>query len=144
MLEKSAGCVLFYREKKPLFLLLKYGLGHWGFVKGHIEENETPIEAMLRELEEETGIRKSDVKVFKGFEEKVTYFFSKEGEKVRKEVIFFLAESKTKEVRLSYEHKAYLWLPYEEALKKLTFDNVKEVLKKANNFLKQRSLWQFG
>jgi len=59
--EKSAGAVTFYKEGSNIeFLLLHYGKGHWGFPKGHIEANESEEQAMLRELEEETGI--NDVK----------------------------------------------------------------------------------
>ena len=38
--------------------------GRWGFFGGHIEADETPEAAMLREFEEETGIRlaKSEIK----------------------------------------------------------------------------------
>lgn len=40
------------------FLLLRntYGLKHWTFPGGHIENNETPKQAAIRETLEETGI----------------------------------------------------------------------------------------
>lgn len=57
------------------------------------------------------------------------------GEWIFKLVIFYLAETKTKEVKISFEHIDYKWLLYEEALKQLTYKNSKEILKKANNFL---------
>ena len=140
--EISAGCVVFVRENAGLqFLLLHYSKGHWDFPKGHIEENESAEEAMLRELKEETGI--ASVKVIPGFEERITYFFKQNGETIKKEVIFFLVESATKGVRLSFEHIGYEWLPYKEAVKKVTFNNAKQVLKKAYEFLKQRSLGDF-
>jgi len=47
-----------------------------------------------------------------------------------------LAETKTKDVKVSFEHLGYEWLTYQEALKKLTFKNAKEILKKANDYLK--------
>ena len=50
-------------------------------------------------------------------------------------VTFLLAETKTKEVKVSFEHLGYEWLSYEEAFKKLTFKNAKEILKKANDYL---------
>ncbi len=50
-------------------------------------------------------------------------------------VVFYLAETKTKDVKISFEHQNYKWLPYEEALKQLTFKNAKEILKKANAFI---------
>lgn len=37
-------------------LMVKNPEGMWGFPKGHREDNETPIEAAIRETQEETGI----------------------------------------------------------------------------------------
>ena len=55
--EKSAGIVLFRNDSdKNEFLLLNYPQGHWDFVKGKIERNETSHETALRETKEETGI----------------------------------------------------------------------------------------
>ena len=51
------------------------------------------------------------------------------------EVVFFLVQSPAEEVKLSFEHIGYAWLSYEHAFKKLTFDNSKELLRKANQFL---------
>jgi hypothetical protein len=47
-----------------------------------------------------------------------------------------LAETKEKNVQISFEHIGYEWLPFEEALERLSFQNAKEILKKANEFLK--------
>ena len=52
-----------------------------------------------------------------------------------KTVTFYLAQTKTKEVKISFEHKGFKWLRYEEALKQLTFKKAKETLKKANDYL---------
>ncbi|MEM4662424.1 MAG: bis(5'-nucleosyl)-tetraphosphatase [Candidatus Diapherotrites archaeon] len=138
--EKSAGAVVFYGFDPRLYLLLHYSKGHWDFPKGHVEKNESDLEAMLRELKEETGI--SDVVVIPGFRETISYFFSENGRKVSKTVTLFLVKSKTQNVVLSSEHVGYAWLPYEEALKKITFKNAAEVLKKANDFLKQKRLFE--
>ena len=54
---------------------------------------------------------------------------------VRKTVVFYLARSPTKDVKLSYEHIGYVWLDYENALKKLTFETAKETLREAHEFL---------
>ena len=51
--QKSAGIVLFRNaSNKNEFLLLNYPQGHWDFVKGKVEEGETPHEAALRETKE--------------------------------------------------------------------------------------------
>ena len=138
-LEFSAGAVIFRKEKnKTLYLILKYDEGHWDFVKGHIGDNikgEKAEDAVVREAEEEAGI--TDLKFVGGFKHKIQYFLRKKGETYLKTVTFFLAETKKKRVTLSFEHTDYKWLEYEDALKQITYDNAKQVLKKANSFLKK-------
>ena len=132
--EKSAGIVLFRNDSdKNEFLLLNYPQGHWDFVKGKIEQNETSHETALRETKEETGI--THIEFVDGFEESVEYDFRFKKEDIHKKVIFFLAKTDEKNVKLSHEHNDYLWLEYSDALKKTTFENAKNVLSKANQFL---------
>jgi len=132
--QKSAGIVLFrnYSDKNE-FLLLNYPQGHWDFVKGKIEQNETPHETALRETKEETGI--TNIEFVDDFEESVEYNFRFKKENIHKKVIFFLAKTNEKNIKLSHEHNDYLWLEYNDALKKTTFENAKNVLIKANEFL---------
>ena len=132
--EKSAGIVLFRNNSgKNEFLLLNYPQGHWDFVKGKIEQNETSHEAAIRETREETGI--TNIEFLDGFEESVEYNFRFKKEDIHKKVIFFLAKTDEKNIKLSHEHNDYLWLEYSDALKKTTFENAKNVLSKANQFL---------
>ena len=132
--QKSAGIVLFRSDSnKNEFLLLNYPQGHWDFIKGKIEQNETLHETALRETKEETEI--SNIKFIDGFEESVEYDFRFKNEDIHKKVIFFLAKTDEKKIRLSHEHNDYLWLEYNDALKKTTFRNAKNVLSKANEFL---------
>ncbi|MFX0057142.1 MAG: bis(5'-nucleosyl)-tetraphosphatase [Candidatus Hodarchaeota archaeon] len=125
--ERSVSAVVYHNKK---YLLLKYGLGHWGFVKGHIEEGESNEETIMRELYEETGI--TDADIIKGFKEKYDYFFNFQSERIHKYVDCYLIKSNTEEVILSYEHDDYVWLPLKEAVKRATFKNTKFLLKKAN------------
>ena len=132
--EKSAGIVLFRNDSnKNEFLLLNYPQGHWDFVKGKVEENETTHETAIRETKEETGI--SNIEFIDGFEEWVEYDFKFKKEDIHKKVIFFLAKTDEKNIKISHEHNDYLWLEYDDALKKTTFENAKGVLSKANEFL---------
>ena len=132
--EKSAGIVLFRNNSdKNEFLLLNYPQGHLDFVKGKIEQNETLHEAAIRETREETGI--TNIEFIDGFEESVEYDFRFKREDIHKKVIFFLAKTDEKNIKLSHEHNDYLWLEYSDALKKTTFENAKNVLTKANEFL---------
>jgi len=130
--EISAGVVLFRTTSHREYLLLDYG-AHWDFPKGHIEKGEDPQITAARELQEETGIRNAHF--IPGFKESMRYFYRKGGEGMLKIVIYFLAETPTSNVILSSEHSGYLWLPYGEALKRLTFRNARELLSKANAFL---------
>jgi len=132
--ETSAGIVLFRKEEsKILFLLLHYPSGHWDFVKGKMEQGESTHQTAVRETKEETGI--TDITFVENFEEWIQYNFKCQGELVQKKVVFFLAETKTKEVKISHEHSGYTWLDYNSSMEKTTFDNAKMVLTKAEKLL---------
>ena len=132
--ETSAGIVFFRTvSEKNQFLLLHYPQGHWDFVKGKIEKNEKVHETARREAKEETAI--TNFQLMDGFEEYVEYQFRLKNEIIYKKVIFFLGKTNTKKIQLSHEHIGYIWLDYNNTLKKLTFENAKNVLIKANEFL---------
>lgn len=124
------------------YLLLRYpavchrsGVDYWDFVKGHVEKGEKELETIIREAEEETGLR--NLEFVEGFSQTMEYFFIHEGKKIFKSVNFRLAEAPTKEIVLSDEHNDFAWLPYEQAYAALSFDNAKQVLKEANDFLQK-------
>lgn len=132
--KKSAGAVVFRRENDKIkYLLIQYGWGHWEFPRGLIRKGESLEEAARREIEEEVGIK--DIQFIPGFKEWIKFFFKLKGKNIMKIATFLLAETKTKRIKLSYEHKDYAWLEYKEALEKLTFKNAKEILQKANDYL---------
>jgi len=163
--ENSAGVLIFRKENGKIFyLLLHYPAinrkgGHWEFPKGHIEAGENEETAAKRETEEETGIK--DLKIIYGFKEYIKYVFRARAEKqpasappplkfqraskatagkekqkwIFKLVVFFVAETKTKEIKLSPEHIGFAWLEFDEAYKKITYKNSKELLKKVNEFV---------
>ncbi len=131
--EKSAGAIVFLKEEdKILYLVLDYGK-HWDFPKGHVEQGESEEETVIRETKEETGI--DDLEFIKGFKETIKYFYRRDRTMFSKTVVFYLTETKTKDVKLSHEHSGFDWLQFEDANKKVTFKNAKDVLKKANDFL---------
>jgi len=134
--EKSCGAVVFIKNAEVNYLLLLYEAGHWDFVKGNVEPNESEKDTVIRELREETSI--ADAQFIDGFREKITYFYRRQGNTVHKEVVFFLIETHTRKVELSYEHVGYDWLDYPHAMEKLTFENAKGVLQNAHEVLKKQ------
>lgn len=147
--EQSYGGVIFHRDNDAIsYLLLKYRNGHWGFPKGHVEKGEKSEETFLREVREETGLK--DIKIIQGFYEKERYFYIAKGKELEerrkngrgmmifKRVDYFLGEAVQREVVLSKEHLDFSWLNFKEALKKATFKNSKDILKKADDFLSSR------
>ncbi len=134
--EKSSGAIIFCGEK-PKFLLLHYGKDHWGFPKGHVEGEESEIETLRRELKEETGIE--TIKIAPGFRKKTTYFFTSFGETIAKTVSFYLAETFDEKIKLSHEHSEFEWLPFNQAMERLSFENTKNLLREAQKFLNQKN-----
>ncbi len=139
--ERSAGAVIFRKEKGKIFYLLLHYPGsshrakkdYWDFPKGHVEKNENLKETAKREIEEETGLK--EIEFVEGFKKTIKYFFKWGGKNVLKFVTFFLVKAKRKKVQISPEHIGYIWLPFDEAREKLTFKNAKEILTKAHSFL---------
>jgi len=133
--ERSSGAVVFYEENGSVkFLLLRRGPAYWDLPKGSIDKGEDELATAEREIKEETGL--TDVKFVPDFKEKISYFYKREGQTIYKEVVFFLAETKTKEIKISKEHDEFGWFDYEEAFKKV---KSKELIEKVNKFLKSKS-----
>ena len=137
--EVSVGVVLFLlREGKPQFLLLQYPHGHWDFVKGHKEKNETDEETLKRELLEETGI--SQANIVPDFTKVVRFRYTAKGTEkdkrqdkgnglfVRKKVIYYAAQTTVTRVEQCDEHYDWAWLTYEDAVRKITHKNSRDVL----------------
>ncbi|MEM3411679.1 MAG: NUDIX domain-containing protein [archaeon] len=138
--EKSYGAIVYYVEDgNYLFLLLKHrgrtGRIFWKPPKGQKEEGESEEQAALREIKEETGL---ECELIPGFRESTHFFYKSEKDLVSKEVVYFLAKAKSKEVKVSFEHEDAKWFNPEEALNVTTFENDKLVLKKAIEFLKTK------
>ena len=99
--------------------------------KGHIEKGESAEQAAIRETKEETGL---DVKPDRFFRFTVAFWFMAEGEKIRNSVRYFLAKVPAEaKVTISDEHNGFVWLTYEEAMKRWKFK--KEILKFTNDYI---------
>lgn len=133
--QQSAGIITFYKkDNEILYLVLHYLSGHWDLPKGKLEPGETKMQAAHRELHEETGLHAD---IIPGFEESLVYTFRERGKLINKTVTFFVGQASQQNIRLSREHQGYLWLPYEDACKKLTYMNAQEILTHAHDFIKK-------
>ncbi|MEE2811861.1 MAG: NUDIX domain-containing protein [Candidatus Thermoplasmatota archaeon] len=131
-METSCGVVL---VNFGSVLLLQYPQGHWGFPKGHFEDDDGAYQqTALRELEEETGI--SEVRMVEDWRIRTEYTFTRKGRPVLKEVFWFIGETDQYEINLSHEHRNYMWLDWDAAETQLTFEPSKEVLRAARNQLR--------
>ena len=80
MIEQSAGGIVMRGDE---VLMIRDRYGRWTFPKGHIEQGETPREAAVREVLEETGVRANPgvrlgqvgYALSGGNDKQVTYFF---------------------------------------------------------------------
>ena len=140
--EISAGLVIFRRTKDgPKFLLLYSGGRYWNFPKGKIEAEEKSLQTALRETEEETGLKRDELKIKKGFKayERFTFFSGRIRNRVFKTIIFYLAETNKKQIQISSrESNGFGWFLYKDAMHLLKiYKDSATVLKRANNFILQ-------
>ncbi len=128
MREKCCGSVVFDNNK---VLLIQQTEGFWAFPKGHMDEGETEIQTALREVKEETNL---DIEVDKNKRYTINYIMNNG---VEKEVVFFVGKKLGgTEVPQEGELSDLCWATFDDALKILTFDNTRNLLKKILSDLK--------
>ena len=133
--EKSCGFIAFIEvDGENRYLLIKGLNRDIGFPKGHVEGEESEIETATRELKEETNI---EVEVIDGFRWHIDYRLTRVPD-VMKKTVYFLGRCKNPEA-LIYQREELrdaFFLPYDEAVKELSFDSTKQMLKEAEAYLK--------
>ncbi|WP_259418181.1 bis(5'-nucleosyl)-tetraphosphatase [Bacillus toyonensis] len=132
--EKSCGVIIYQDKPDTRYLIVKSKAnGHWGFPKGHIEENETEIDTARREVKEETGL---DVLIHEDFKTSMEYEIS---ETTRKEVILFLGTPMSTSVTIQEgEIAMYKWATFADTLNLFDHENQKQILKQAHEFLNKK------
>jgi 8-oxo-dGTP pyrophosphatase MutT (NUDIX family) len=130
--EKSCGAIIYQEVGGSIhFLIIKNRDGkHWGFPKGHVEAGETEEETALREVFEEVGLKIKIVSDFRGG------FKYKVNERTEKEIVYFLAESKSSIVKVQVEEiEEFKWCKLDEAIKVLTYNDDRRLLIESQKYL---------
>ncbi len=111
----------------------------WCLPKGHIEAGETPEQAAMREVAEETGIRAEVIQPL-GV---IDYWFTGNDRRVHKKVHHFLLEAIdgiiTTENDPDHEAEVAAWIPMSELDHRLAFPNERKVALAAADLLTSRS-----
>ncbi len=133
---RSCGFVAFDRVNgKNRYLIIKSHNGDIGFPKGHVEPGESELQTAIRELKEETNI---EVRAIDGFVRKIEYPLPGRADTL-KQSVYFLGERITDNIVCQEcEVADAAFLPYEEALERLTFKETKEILSDIERFLNNR------
>jgi 8-oxo-dGTP pyrophosphatase MutT (NUDIX family) len=125
---RSAGGLIVHDSRILLISVLEGR--RWQLPKGHIEEGETPEEAAVREVKEETGVSGRIRAPLPGVE---YWFVDRRKRRIHKTVDYFVldylsgdpADFDPKEV------SGAEWMTWEEGLAKLTFDNERKAVQVA-------------
>lgn len=100
----------------------------WGLPKGAVEPDETPEEAAVREVLEETGLQ-AEIEIDLGT---IRYFYVWEGVRVRKQVRFFLMRAVGGDVaNHDEEMEDVRWFPMRRAKKRAAYRGEREVIERA-------------
>lgn len=127
----SAGGIVLRQSPEGIkVLLIEDRFGYWTWPKGHIEKDETPHEAALREIEEETGIAGLEILCEAGIQK---YSFPSGDDEIHKTAHIFLMESRGKtDVKAEIREITFAgWFSAEEALEKIGYDGSRAILVKA-------------
>lgn len=129
--ERSAGGVVVRSSQgEPHILLIRDPYQRWGLPKGHLEGDESPEEAALREVKEETGLPSLTLGPDLG---EIDWTFRREGRKVHKFCRFFLMASEEGEAHPEFAEgiTECRWLPVAEATETVGYDNARGMIVEA-------------
>ncbi len=133
--ERSAGGVVARRIGGGVhFLLIRDPYGKLGLPKGHVEEGESPSDAALREVGEETGLTRIVMGPSLGTTD---WYFRLEGRLIHKYCEYFLMGSPGGETEPEREEgiTECRWLPVKEAVTEVAYDNAREVVRAARKIV---------
>ena len=135
-IERLAGAVVYAEDGGNVYLALVHDIfGHWTLSKGHLEENEDHSDGIKRVVHEEMGLTHTNVHDSLGTNEYVAS--QPEKGKIRKQVAYYLVESKYEELTL--EKKGGLddaqWFKIADILELNFYEDILPIVTKAVTML---------
>jgi len=134
-IERLGGAVVYARHDNTIYLGLVHDVfGHWTLSKGHIEDTETEEDGVARAVEEEIGLA---VSIGERLGKNEYIASHPEKGKLRKQVVYFLAEAPYKEIVLSNSGGLddAKWFKLADVVNLHTYDDILPVITKAVNLL---------
>lgn len=130
----AGGVVVRLVGSEPHFLLIRDSYRNWGFPKGHLEDGELASAAALREVTEETGLASLDLM---GELPTIDWWFRFRGRLIHKICHFYLMRTEQASTRPQQDEgiTACRWLPFQEAVRLISYENAREVLLHAHELL---------
>ncbi|HVZ41665.1 MAG TPA: NUDIX domain-containing protein [Candidatus Kapabacteria bacterium] len=126
--EWSAGGIVLRRAEphRIQVLLIQHSMHNgWSFPKGWVEPGETPQEAAVREVEEESGVLGQ---IIADLPPTRYFFVNHEGKRIAKTVTWYLMRYLGEGNQThAFEVSAVEWLPLEGVHTRLTYKNDKEL-----------------
>lgn len=127
--ETSAGGLILDRSGSPKAALIarrdRRGRLIWSLPKGHLEQGETPEDAAIREVHEETGI---SGKVLAPLGT-IDFWFMADNHKIHKTVHHFLMEAESGELSdADVEVVEVAWVPLDEVSSRLRYADERKLL----------------
>jgi 8-oxo-dGTP pyrophosphatase MutT (NUDIX family) len=98
-----------------------------GLPKGHLDGDESELEAAIREVREETGVEAEPV----GKLGEISYTYERKGQQIDKRVAFYLLEYRSGALDHDHEIEHVRWMPLEEAVRSLTYEGERDMVARA-------------
>ena len=139
-IERSSGGVVARRIGGSVhFLLIKDPYGKWGLPKGHLEGEESSEEAAVREASEETGLDQLALGPCLGT---IDWYFRLKGNLIHKFCDYFLMTSKEGDPDPEVEAgiTECLWLPVEAPMRRVAYDNTRQIVERAAEVLESNEV----
>ena len=98
-----------------------------GLPKGHLDGDETEVEAAVREVREEAGVEAEPIEKLG----EINYTYERRGRPIDKRVAFYLLEYRSGELAHDHEIEQVQWMPLEQALESLTYEGERDMVQRA-------------